>query len=479
MKTTLTLLLSLFSATICGSFAFHGLIRKVSRRSVTVNGLSDFHLGFVEIILSVAAFIFTLPTIQKKFSTDTSPYFLNNLENRGSEYYGTLSAILAGLNVLPTIDECLSPTTGKRRVEYQGYRCITPTWEKISDDTPRRFTSTVFDKHFSAMDTNPFECIDYTNINRIVDSLDDLNGNEDSIGAFRVYKMKLNKEYFNEINGALVKDSLQLQLKDNNEGMQVSNAGGYHSVTDYFNVKDKMDGEDADAAKDASRKIRSQMAAIATLAVNIAEADDFAHSNDEHAVQQKGVNELHKGRNSMNTIRRKSKSRRLQSSVDSEAWININRHGNWNRLHTHEGSAWSGVYYLQCPPSAPPTPAEGEAGGDANTGAVSSTTYSGRLLIKPSPHITENKYDLSKVEMDRLNCFPRKSQISKEFSLRAQLALPTLPCCDYLEIEPEDGMFIIMPGWLQHAVFPLQIQPLFLDSNKGTRISLAFNFAEE
>ena len=81
MKTTLTLLLLLFSATICGSFAFHGLLRKVSRRSVTVNGLSDFHLGFIEIILSVAAFVFTLPTIQKKFSTDTSPYFLNNLEN--------------------------------------------------------------------------------------------------------------------------------------------------------------------------------------------------------------------------------------------------------------------------------------------------------------------------------------------------------------------------------------------------------------
>lgn len=27
--------------------------------------------------------------------------------------------------------------------------------------------------------------------------------------------------------------------------------------------------------------------------------------------------------------------------------VNINRNGHWNRLHTHAGASWSGVYYIK------------------------------------------------------------------------------------------------------------------------------------
>eukprot|EP01036_Dinobryon_divergens_P032123 gene32123-41650_t len=440
--------------------------------------LSDIDWGLMEVTLSAAGILFMLPMLQKKFSTEISPpYFINDYELRGSAYHSILSAMLAGLNALPT-EESVRPTSGRRKVEYQGYRCLSPTWKKISEDTPCGFNADILGNLFAGMKTTPFECIDFMNIIRTVDSLDDITGDGDEIGAFRVYKMKLSKEYFDEINCALVEDSLQQQLRDNNQGMQVSNAGGYHSVTDYFNVPDQID------RVDTSNQVRSKMAAIATLAVNIAETNDFSFSNEEHVMQQK-ISVWEKRDNSISR-RDITNIRRLQRSAESEAWININRHGNWNRLHTHEGSAWSGVYYLQCPSSTSLPLLSTDMVADASIATVSSTTYSGNLLIKPSPHITEIKYELSKVELGRLNCFRRNSPTSQVFSMRSQpsqdqkqRALPTLSCCDYLEIEPEEGMLIIMPGWLQHGVFPLQIQPEFRDTNEGTRISLAFNFAEE
>jgi hypothetical protein len=39
------------------------------------------------------------------------------------------------------------------------------------------------------------------------------------------------------------------------------------------------------------------------------------------------------------------------SRENIEAWVNVSTAGNWNRLHTHKGSAWSAVYV---PPPPPP-----------------------------------------------------------------------------------------------------------------------------
>ena len=58
-----------------------------------------------------------------------------------------------------------------------------------------------------------------------------------------------------------------------------------------------------------------------------------------------------------------------QSVKCHNMWANINPPGGYNRGHTHPGSLWSGVYYVQAPeacgqvifqdPRAPPSPARG------------------------------------------------------------------------------------------------------------------------
>ena len=50
--------------------------------------------------------------------------------------------------------------------------------------------------------------------------------------------------------------------------------------------------------------------------------------------------------------------------------------------------------------------------------------------------------------------------------------------CDYLEITAEEGVMIIMPSWLHHAVIPLSVQKQYRQKKEGMRISLAFNFNE-
>ena len=60
---------------------------------------------------------------------------------------------------------------------------------------------------------------------------------------------------------------------------------------------------------------------------------------------------------------------------DVESWLNVSRNGCWNRLHTHEGAAWSGVYY-------------------AAAGSGHTRKYAGKLVLKPTPHPAEDKWPL-------------------------------------------------------------------------------------
>jgi Putative 2OG-Fe(II) oxygenase len=145
------------------------------------------------------------------------------------------------------------------------------------------------------------------------------------------------------------------------------------------------------------------------------------------------------------------RERALKLAVDQqEAWVNLNTHGNYNTLHTHTGSTWSGIYYIKSP-------------------TVHSTSYSGKLILKPTPHITESVSCLDKIDLGRLRLvdLPRDG------------TAPTHSCCDWLCIEPEEGAIIIIPSYLQHAVLPLSIQKSFQDKNEGRRISFAFNIVLE
>lgn len=123
---------------------------------------------------------------------------------------------------------------------------------------------------------------------------------------------------------------------------------------------------------------------------------------------------------------------------DIECWVNISKNGSWNRLHTHEGSVWSGVYYVDDGNSPP-------------------NHYGGRMLLKPTAHPKEDTYRLSILEKERF------TQLSSEPRIEQSR-------CEYLEIDPVPGHMIVFPGWLHHCVLPLTQ----LDCSRR-RISVAFN----
>lgn len=97
------------------------------------------------------------------------------------------------------------------------------------------------------------------------------------------------------------------------------------------------------------------------------------------------------------------------------AWANVSESGNYNALHTHPGSVWSGVYYI-------------EDGDDPESRIVFPDLRIAAQMIK-SP----------------LNPFDEET----------------------LELAPIPGLIVVFPSWLPHAVKPYQ--------GEKQRISIAFN----
>jgi uncharacterized protein (TIGR02466 family) len=103
------------------------------------------------------------------------------------------------------------------------------------------------------------------------------------------------------------------------------------------------------------------------------------------------------------------------------AWANVNRQGDFNRIHTHPGSTWSGVYYV-------------------DTGTTGSDQGSTPLhLFDPC--------------QGRANTF-----------------LPGLVASSFV-LRPEPGLMILFPSYLAHMVFP--------HTGEAPRISIAFNLRRE
>jgi uncharacterized protein (TIGR02466 family) len=101
------------------------------------------------------------------------------------------------------------------------------------------------------------------------------------------------------------------------------------------------------------------------------------------------------------------------------AWANLLRAGNYNTLHAHPESAWSGVYYV-------------DAGEQAAADELSG------LLELRDPR--------SAVEM---------------------VPAPGWPFGNPLRIQPETGLMVLFPSWLYHQVHPYRGQ--------RPRIAIAFN----
>jgi len=104
-----------------------------------------------------------------------------------------------------------------------------------------------------------------------------------------------------------------------------------------------------------------------------------------------------------------------------EAWANVNRNGEFNKVHVHSGSTWSGTYYVN---AGDPTDPD-----------------SGTLL-----HLTDPCQGRSTTFLPDLN----RSEIY---------------------INPRPGLIVLFPSYVPHMVFP--------HSGHGARISIAFNLRRE
>ena len=115
----------------------------------------------------------------------------------------------------------------------------------------------------------------------------------------------------------------------------------------------------------------------------------------------------------------RGKKGKISGNATITAWANVSRNGHFHRVHTHANSSWSGVYYV----------ATGE-----------------RDHARPENGLIEMLDPRLGVEM---------------------VPIPGDPFGEKLRFDPEVGMMLVFPSWLQHFV-----DPFF---GEGARISIAFN----
>ena len=111
--------------------------------------------------------------------------------------------------------------------------------------------------------------------------------------------------------------------------------------------------------------------------------------------------------------------RQRQFRLITDAWANVNRHGDYNVVHTHPNCMWSGVYYVT---KGQPDPAIAQNG----------------LLEILDPREAANYIQIKNTILD-----------GREF------------------VENVPGRMLLWPSWLKHMVHPY--------SGEGARVSIAFN----
>jgi uncharacterized protein (TIGR02466 family) len=116
------------------------------------------------------------------------------------------------------------------------------------------------------------------------------------------------------------------------------------------------------------------------------------------------------------------------------AWANVSRAEHYNGLHDHEGALWSGVFYAKVPPAC--------AGGG-----------SGALVLRTAVGGLTSTQAAAAAAPDA-----------------AETPSPAVGWCRFAAVEPREGMLLLFPGWLPHAVLPLRDGPTC-----QPRISISFN----
>lgn len=180
----------------------------------------------------------------------------------------------------------------------------------------------------------------------------------------------------------ILRSSIEAEMARDAKGVSISNVGGWHSNT-------RMLEWGGEAAK-----------ALVFKAMTLA---------DERTLDIKSTEESRFG-------------------WIPEMWANVSRKGNSNQYHTHPGSYWSAVAYID----------DGYDGDD-------NPALGGELqLLDPRAPLTQMAAPDLRLLDDTGNPLPPE-----------------------ISVRPQSGMIVLFPSWLQHAVRPF--------NGEGTRISIAIN----
>jgi hypothetical protein len=261
---------------------------------------------------------------------------------------------------------------------------------------------------------------------------------ETESGAFRIYRATVSKERQAVWSRHFERNAVDAAKNEANN-IDVSNAGGFHSKQTLFQL-----------AAEAGDKISLDFCSSIDAAIHMIEIHDHLRARECERERQ-----YHQHAQPESTLRS------FEAPEKAEAWLNLSRHGSWNRLHTHEGAVWSGCYYVKVP-------------GETDM----SRAYSGHLIMKPTPHRKERKLELSKVELSRLNLTKNSECRGDGDVTEVGASRFDKDCVEYLSIPPVAGTIIFFPSYVHHAVVPLAVREQSRNQPEGDRISLAFNYNE-
>jgi hypothetical protein len=392
-----------------------------------------------------------------------------------------IQAILAGLYELPPPHILQYQTGWGRRIRYHHVQHIPTHFQNLENVTATEQTGPpLYNIQYMALPRySDFQVLDSTTTESTATTTHHHHTNDipspirkraTQCHEFNIYRVQLlrNDDDSTATATANPRQSMNDQLRQwayreiqhNTIGLNVSNAGGtYHGLPNFFrNIHPDNDAPDStehphkvptgNGKQELYHHIRNIMEQIEQYEVSI---------QQQHSTTT----------NISSTL---PWSLALESQ-DIECWVNISQtNGSWNRLHTHEGSAYSGVYYVS----------------SSSNATTNNNDWNGNFIFKPTPHPLEDTYILSYIEQCRLR---RRGSDNSD----CPSSLPPLPYIDevqYVMIPPTPGTMIVFPSYVHHCVLPLQVEPTMHDGNaavtvNGTshhqdnrnndRISIAFN----
>ena len=141
-----------------------------------------------------------------------------------------------------------------------------------------------------------------------------------------------------------------------------------------------------------------------------------------------------------------------------EAWFNVLGPGGFNQLHTHPGSTYSGVLYVDSP---------------MPNGVQDS--LAGRLCLVPNAYADLNEDANGEYHFEGFKFASTGSNWAEQVAhIRSGDLMASIAASDsrFLVIDPTPGTCIIFPSFIPHFVFPMPDNT----PPKAQRLSIAFNF---